>query len=386
MAYGIEVYNSSGQTVFDSEHYCEFAAFTGTVNASTGTSGTQYRLEVPDWTYGWDKALALATQTVQCGVGSGPGYNSKFEMSVKVQNTSGTTVSFNKGDDINFNGAHVEGRSAGTYGTTGTYPNLDFSNAYSIYTFSKDMTSIRNSAHNRTFTPYEVSTNLPTVYARPTSSSYSGQFWGGLTSTGGPSIITIVNGSVVYSDNPNYDSTSKVNRAVFIRDSVSGAQQFEIIVAMPAYSWGGVTGTKAHTSGTGTYGLFSGTDTTKKYTPNSSTTQFTTYDTRGRPSKAALTTSQAVPSSFSTINVSMGSLSTSNTKRWCRLDGTEFIKQDTSSGYPNYNWWGWTYNWSSNNSISLTFTSGADRSTGYALTDTLASKQFFAVSDFGLGL
>jgi len=47
MAYGIEVYNSSGQTLFDSEHYCEFSAFTGTVNASTGTSGTQYRLEVP---------------------------------------------------------------------------------------------------------------------------------------------------------------------------------------------------------------------------------------------------------------------------------------------------------------------------------------------------
>jgi len=94
MAYGIEVYNSSGQTLFDSEHYCEFSAFTGTVNASTGTSGTQYRLEVPDWAYGWDKAHALATQTVQCGVGSGPGYNSKFEMSVKVQNTSGTMVSF----------------------------------------------------------------------------------------------------------------------------------------------------------------------------------------------------------------------------------------------------------------------------------------------------
>jgi hypothetical protein len=386
MAYGIEVYNSAGQTVFDSEHYCEFAAFTGTVNASTGTSGTQYRLEVPDWTYGWDKAHALTTQTVQCGVGSAHTYNNKFEMSVKLKNTSGTDVIFTKGTDINFNGAHVHSRGA-QYGVTGNYyTGFDFSNAYYVYTFSKDMTSIRNSAHNRTFTPYEVSTNLPTVYARPTSSSYSGQFWGGLTSTGGPSLQTYVNGSFVYTDNPNYDSTSKVNIGVYIRDSLSGAQQFEIIVAMPAYSWGGVTGTKAHTSGTGTYGLFCGTASDKKYTPNSSTTHFTTYDTRGRPSKAALTTSQAVPSSFSTLNVSMGSLSTSSTKRWCRLDGTEFIKQDTSSGYPNYNWWGWTYNWSSNNSISLRFTSGADRGTGYALTDTLASKQFFAVSDFGLGL
>ena len=386
MAYGIEVYNNSGQTVFDSEHYCEFAAFTGTVNASTGTSGTQYRLEVPDWCYGWDKAHALANQTVACGVGSGPGYNNKFEMSVKVQNTSGVFVSFNKGDDINFNGAHVEGRNTGTYGTTGTYPNLNFSNSYSIYTFSKDMTSIRNSSHNRTITPYEVSTNLPTVYARPTSSSYSGQFWGGLISTGGPSLVTLVNGSAVWSDNPNYDSTSKVNRAVYIRDSVSGAQQFEIIVAMPGYSWGGVTGTKAHTAGTGSYGLLSLTAANKKYTPNSSNTQFTTFDTRGRPAKAALSSSRAVPTSFSTVNVSMGSLSTSSTKRWCRLDGTEFFKQNTASGYPNYSWWGWTYNWSSNNSISLTFTSGADRGTGYALTSTLASKQFFAVSDFGLGL
>jgi len=60
-------------------------------------------------------------------------------------------VSFNKGDDINFNGAHVEGRNFGTYGATGTYPNFDFSNAYSIYTFSKDMTSIRNSAHKPYF-------------------------------------------------------------------------------------------------------------------------------------------------------------------------------------------------------------------------------------------
>jgi hypothetical protein len=375
MAYGIEVFNSTGKTVFDSEHYVEIAAFTGTVNSSHSLPTTKFM--IPDWCLGYDQAVTLAS-TTHAIITSGQSFTSVYQIRIKYQDTGGTGRTINSGAGINYNGAHVVLRSQTLYGAVINADNsVNFDNAYYVYTMSKDMTAIRGSTTARVITPIEVTTVRPTIYARPTSSSYSGQFAGG-------EIFTLTNPA-----DSQFDSGDIANAYILMSTSGSTPVQFEIMVTLPAYGWGGIAGTKAHTSGTGGYGVQAKTHPNKKHTPSGSNVAFITYDSRGRPAKGLLSATKAVPAgsanNYSVISASLGSLSTSSTKRWCRMDGTSLARVDTRN-YPNYQYWGWRYNWVSNNNISLKFTNAAAGSGSVFIFDTLSSDLFLAVADFGLGL
>lgn len=389
MSYGIEVFNSTGKTVFDSNHYVEIGAHTGTVNSTeTFTSAFgENKFMLPDWLFGYDQLVEL-TGINHAIVTSGVAFNNAFEIRVKLEDTNGQLRTFQIGSRLTgtTNPAYIVSVGS-TQGAVSAGPPtyaVDFSNAYQVLTMTRDMTAIRGSTTARTNYPYEVGEVRPTVWARPTG-SFTGRFSGG-------GLYRITDPT-----HADFDHSSRLNAYTYIATSGSTATQFELMVTLPAYAWGGVSGTKAHTSGTGGYGVSASTDATKKHTPSGSTVAFITYDNRGRPAKGLLTTTEDYPSgsanNYTVQNVSMGTLTTSNTKRWCRLDGTSLNRVDTRN-YPTYNYWSWAYDWQGNSNISLDFTntcySGANAFVNGTLFrgvfDTLESELFLAVGEFGLGL
>lgn len=358
MAYGIEVLNINGGTVFNSTHYVEMGAYTGTVNAGA-------KFDIPDWCFGLDQRVVVANR-IHTRKHTGVSYSNVNEIAIMFQDTSGFTRVYDTPSTINYNNATIVSRG-NIQGANGS----NYTNAWHVYTMSEDMSGIRTTSGTSTIGQTEFSTYNPSIYVRPTSSSYSGKFWSELRQHA--------------TTDSGFDSSDALNTYLTIHDSVSGTNQFEVMVALPANVWGGVSGTKAHTAGTDNYGLQSLSTTGQKHTPNGPSVQFTAFDSRGRPSKIFLTKKVALPTKTVT-NVSMGSLVTSSTKRWCRMNGTEFFLVDNSN-YPTYGFWHWMYQWNSNNSISLTF--NKDVLTSYSTTDftnSLTSDTFFAVANFGLGL
>tara|TARA_R110000868_G_scaffold34278_3_gene123871 strand:- start:495 stop:773 length:279 start_codon:yes stop_codon:yes gene_type:complete len=73
---------------------------------------------------------------------------------------------------------------------------------------------------------------------------------------------------------------------------------------------------------------------------------------------------------------SLGSLSSSSTKRWLRMDSCNAIKL-----YGTTNWTA-KYAWGSNNNISLAWSVGGG---GFTLSNTFATDLPFAVAEFGVG-
>jgi hypothetical protein len=376
MTYGIEILNKEGGTVFNSTNYVELGIHTGTVNSYV-SGGSGMKFDIPDYCFGFDQMVVTGTFSAQRFTSfdwASSGWPDSA-IALYITNMPGqlsTLQSINYGASDNV--SNIIGFDATTYDDgTGAY--------YKIIQTSQDMTGIRNTAGSSTLSTMEWKRYEPSIYIRPTSSSYSGKFWA----------IMRNHTSYVGLPTSDYDQADALNVYLEIHDSVSGSNQFEVMIAQPADVWGGVSGTKAHTAGTSTYGLHSRTEGGQKHTPSGDDVQFTTFDSRGRPSKILLTRKAGLPFEQVT-NLALGSLATSNTKRWCRMNGTSLYLHDHTNGFGSSStYWHWLYKWDSNSSISVQLNNdtGQDYYATlpiYPFQDTLTSQQFFAVADFGLGL
>lgn len=379
MAYGIEVLDSNNKTVFNSNNFCELIAYKATV-----VDGSW--LAIPGWCYGQDQDVAgtnisVANKTTSAMTASGGQYANVYQIAFPYNGTAAQDYNNYKWDQYNVGIQYLsEGASYGiTY--SGTYPNGSFvyTNAYRIYTTTADVSSLRSSTSNRTLTPYTKYEFQPVIYARPQSGSYNGDFCMQTSS------MPLVNaGSINRND--------RYNRVIRILDKASGNNTFEIVVAMPAKDWGGVSGTKAHQAGTSAYGIEAFTAGSQQFHSGSTAGQFTTYSTLGRPSKVLLAKGVG-PGSNSVATTSIGSLTSSSTKRYCRMTSTQYGHVETVSGttaeYRQH------YDWASNNSIGLKWTNIATASSpahfSYSgrstiIFDNYLGKQLFAIVDFGLGM
>ena len=216
-------------------------------------------------------------------------------------------------------------------------------------------------------------THTPSIYARPLSSSYAGDF-----------CMQVDSGGSVSGD--------RYNRRVRILDKASGSNTFEVVVAMPAKDWGGIAGSKAHQSGSSSYGCEAYSAGGQKFHVDSTAGQFVTYSSLGRPSKVLL--AKGVDHGSNSVSTtSLGSLTTSTTKRYCRMTGTQYghieYVSGVSSEYRQH------YSWASNNSVGLKWTTIATATapahafySGRAtiVLDNYDGKQLFAIADFGLGM
>jgi len=363
MAYGIEVFDSNGKTVFNTENYVEMIAYKATV-----VDGAW--LLIPGWCYGQNQDVAGSSSSitniaVSTMTASGGGYTNNFEIAFP---TSAGNLVGRKWDQYMVGSQFLISIRGTYYNNGGT--------AYYIYNTTRDVSALRTSTAGRTVIPYTYYEHIPTIYARPQSSSYSGDF---VLETGEATTSEMV-------------STDRYNRKIRILDKASGTNTFEILVAMPAKDWGGITGTKAHQAGTATYGLEALTAGGQQFHSGSTAGQFTTYNSLGRPSKVLL--AKGVDHGSNSVSTtSLGSLTTSSTKRYCRMTGTQYGHNEYVSGstkeYRQH------YSWASNNSISLKWTNIATATNpahifysglSTIVFDNYDGKQLFAIADFGLGM
>ena len=365
MAYGIKILNIDGGTIFNSTNYVELGAHTGTVNSYvSGASGTKFN--IPDYCWGMDQKVSLGTVSRQRRH-QYTAYNNVYQIALYI-NISDVLKNY---DTINYGGSD---NSATVVSADATTFNPSSGVYYKVFTMSEDMSGIRTTSGSSTIALSEYKTYNPSIYIRPTSSSYSGRFWATLRR----------HTALVGNPTSDWVAGDRLNYYLTVHDSASGSNQFEVMVALPSYVWGGISGTKAHTSGTSGYGLQALSTTGQKHTPSGTAGQFTTFDSRGRPSKIILTEKVALPNKQVT-NASMGSLVTSTTKRWCRMNGTELYLYDHLTSPVSH--WHWMYKWDSNNSISLQLNNDVlSGHTNYGFTNTLKTPHFFAVANFGLGL
>ena len=369
MAYGIQVLDVDGRTIFNSNHFCELVAFKGTA-AGDGW------LDIPGWCYGQDQDVAN-TSFSRTNTTSGVTFAHDSEIAFPWDGTSASLLAGTEKITSGSNTWLLTGLRT-TGGQTWNGSAWVYTNAFQVHTTSGPITSIRNTVASRQLTPQTVYECTPIIYARPQSSSYTGTF--------------CLQERQLTSGN-SMDTTDRYNRAVRILDSGS-SNTFEIVVCLSAKDWGGISGTKAHQGGASNYGIHTkGPGGQQFHSATSPTVSFTTYHSSGRPSKALTHKSVGINNSSSALQTTIGSLATSTTKRFCRMSGTRYGKNFAVSSvtreYRHH------YKWTSNNSINLQwlpiptaynpihpFYSGNST----LIFETYYGDHLFAVVEFGLGI
>jgi len=376
MSYGIEVFDSVGATVFNSNMPIELAAFNGTVvgtdEFSSAPSGTQL-LTIPDYLFGDDQHGYAATgenHTVYQPTSSYPTYSNNKQIAFDITSITqggasgfffviaegapniGSMLRTTSGTDIDT----VASATLAGFTSDGSLVS-HYTNAYwLIEVTSANISSHRVDNATKVSHPYDDSFKTDMIYyARPVSSSYSGRF---------------------------RLAISNANRTAAIYDATGGNNSFEIMVAMKASDYGSITSTTAHQlAGNMSYGLRAVTAADQKYTANSTAEPHLTFESATYISKAFLTKGYSGGTTGTNSTQSLGSLSTSSNKRWCRMNSTIRFKVQTV--FPTNFLWYVYYQWNSNNSISLSWRHGA---TAFVLSSTMNSKAPYAVVEFGDGV
>jgi hypothetical protein len=370
MSYGIEVYDSVGATIFNSNNYVELAAFNGTVvgtDIGATPSGTNL-LTLPDYLYGDDQHDYFGAGTNHDVHFSSPtpSYANNNQIATEVANVTAivifgvTLISYNPAPTGRFRTtggtviSTITGATLTNVAGTGNQIS-DYANAYWLVDTSASMTSYR--VASQVLNSQELNTDYTTelaIYARPVSGSYNGHF------------------KLLYTS----------GRTVAITDMTGNNNTFEIMVAMTAEHYGSINSTTAHKlAGNAAYGLQGFTENTEQYTPNHSTTSFTTFDSNTYMTKALLTKGYEGGTAGTNATQSLGSLSSSSNKRFCRMNSTLGFKQ--KNAVPQNEIWWVFYKWYSNNSIELWWRQGG---TGFAIENTMLSKAPYSVVEFGDGV
>lgn len=364
MSYGIEVINKAGATLFDASRYVEIAAYTTTVNGNT-------QLSIPDWCFGTDQTVTAGTYT-HAKVTNAT-YTHNNQIAIKVNDTGGTARSYDVPSTIAGSRVHVVSAQVGSG-----------SSAYKLYTLSSNMTSIRNTAGNVTVVDKRYTPIQPAFYAKPTSTnSNTNKYF--FLKTGrrfptqsGHSFSSILNNFIEIGDQDGSGTSTATN--------------YTVIVALPAYAWGGITGTKAHTAGSDGYGMSVFTQGGFRHHPlQTSGEPFLTYDSRGRVGTPRSQRTMLGGTSLTAVTPNVGtnmsggmSATLGSASRFFRLNGTQYYKVDTSS-YPTYYHWSYMCNYIGNSPAFISWRK-RNKAAPVTITDTLKSRQFFCYSEFGEGI
>ena len=350
MSYGVSVSDVNGATIFDSSHPIELASYYFTCQSNTAFPS------LPDWITGKDSRYAVSSfsRTNVAGASYGQyqvnnNYTLAFpyDFSKYMPNDSVMTVA---GVEYTVTGRSVLG------GTVNPDFTFDLTNALEYYLFDKDVTAFRSVAASRAMVRYEEPNYGYSIYVRPLSASYSGQF--GWAHVG----ANLMNPMMIY------DSTG------------STTNTFEVMVASSAKAWGAIADTRTakFLGGMSNYAIACQTGQTERHTPSGPLVSTTTFDSRTRIAKMILAKGWGGGTDYSNSSFSLGSLSASSTKRWARLDSTKFVKLG-----PSPQRWSAKYQWNSNNSISIAWNSnGGGR---FSLSDSYVTDLPFAVAEFGVG-
>jgi len=365
MSYGIEVINRAGATLFDASRYVEIAAYTTTVNGNT-------KLTIPDWCYGSDQTITAGTYTHAKVTNAS--YTHNNQIAIKVRDTSNVGRVYDVPSTINGSRVHVVSQPVGSG-----------SSAYRLYTLSSNMTSVRNTAGNVTVVDKRFTSVEPAFYAKPTSTSSStnkyfflktGRF---MPWQSGHSFSSILNNYIEIGDQAGSGTSTATN--------------YTLIVALPAYVWGGITGNKAHTAGSDGYGMSVFTQGGFRHHPLQSLgAPFLTFDSRGRVGTPRAQRTVLGGGSLSAVTPNIGSNIDSyfqrtlgSPSRFFRLNGTQYYKVDTSS-YPTYYHWSYMCHYLGHTPSSVAWRKRNLASSSMFFTDTLKSRQFFCYSEFGEGI
>ena len=369
MSYGISVSDVNGATIFDSSHPIELASYYFTCKGNVAFPA------IPDWVGGSDSRIQIGSsytrqqQNVSYSAynwPSGRGGTSYFYgvgssyLAFDYDQTpypAAGQVMIIGGNEYKVTGPPTLANQTSSLGSNG-YPIINVSNARHYIPFDQDMTSFRNSTATRTFKTYEYPNYEYSIYVRPLSASYSGQF--GWAHVG----ANLTNPMMIY------DSTG------------STTNTFEVMVASSAKAWGAIADTRTakFLGGMSNYAIACQTGQTERHTPSGPLVSTTTFDSRTRIAKMILAKGWGGGTDYSNSSFSLGSLSASSTKRWARLDSTKFVKVGGGWPIPRYSA---KYQWSSNNSISIAWNSNGGGQ--FSLSDSYVTDLPFAVAEFGVG-
>ena len=367
MSYGIKVYDSLGATMFDSDNLVEMTAHYFTCKGNVAFPA------IPDWVGGSDSRTQIGSsytrqqQNVSYSAYSWPsgrggttnfyGVGSSylaFDYDATPYPAPGQVMIIG-GNEYKVTGPPTLANQTSSLDSN-NYPIFNYSNARHYIPFDQDMTSFRNSTATRTFKTYEYPNYEYSIYVRPLSASYSGQF--GWAHVG----ANLMNPMMIY------DSTG------------STTNTFEVMVASSAKAWGAIADTRTakFLGGMSNYAIACQTGQIERHTPSGPLVSTTTFDSRTRIAKMILAKGWGGGTDYSNSSFSLGSLSASSTKRWARLDSTQFVKLGP---YPQR--WSAKYQWNSNNSISIVWNSnGGGR---FSLSDSYVTELPFIVAEFGVG-
>jgi|TARA_R110002153_G_scaffold34049_1_gene102209 hypothetical protein len=378
MSYGIEVFNSAGETVFNSTNYIQLASATFTVvgtDLNAVPSGTGF-VSIPDYCFGDDQSGYFSSGTDHQGyVISESAYSSVNQMALKIVATNfvfnGVTYLVPNAapavtDKLNqyMYGHLVTAVGANQSLTNGPWDHVasDFTNAYRIITLDGSVSSLRTSTGTRNLQPLSTYNARPVIYARPLSSSYVGQF--GLRM---------------------YGSDGVVGRKLAIVDYTGNNNTFEVIIGNSAEEFGSITNSAKYQAGASPYGLQAFTANDQKYTINHPVSQFTTYDSATMPAQVILADGYSGGTAGTASTYSLGSLSTSSTKRWCRMNATTRGKSFISGSTP-YHYWRGVYKWNSNNNILINWVEAESAGNGTTVVfSNYGTELPYAVVEFGTG-
>lgn len=365
MSYGITVINKAGATLFDASRYVEIAAYTTTLNGNT-------KFTVPDWCYGSDQTVTAGTYT-HAKVTNAT-YTHNNQIAIKVQDTSGVGRLYDVPSTIGGSRVHVVSAPVGSG-----------SNAYRLYTLSSNMTSVRNVAGNVSVVDKRFTSFEPAFYAKPTSTS------------GSTDKYFFLKTGRLYPTETGHSFSSILNNYIEIGDQAgsgtSTATNYTLIIALPAYVWGGITGTKAHTAGTDGHGMSVFTQTGYRHHALQTTGEpFLTFDSRGRIGTPRAQRTMLGGTSLNSVTPNVGSnlngyfgSTLGSPSRFFRLNGTQYYKVDTSS-YPTYYHWSYMCHYLGNTPSSVAWRKRNLAASPAQAFDTLKSRQFFCYSEFGEGI
>ena len=422
MSYGVEVFDSSGRTVFNSTHPTELTLWSGEITTATqagptaalyggGGGGVSPHKPLPDYCFGSDNTV-FATAVTRATLASAPSATTPAAGWTGSSGFTGTLadnevlMDFISDAD---NTARVGARmiynyvgisyfiSALVYGrhwrvVNGLYES-DNQYAYVKWSMTTDLSSINSTVLNTSISNVTTKDVSPTIWVRPKSSSYQGRF-GILFGDAGRSF-----GSTSYAvplatsalDNLQY------NRGIMILTDQSGSNVFEVKVTVPASDWGTALSTRTLKYAAGsanTYGIESYTDDSFQHHSASTAESWTTYSSLTRPAKVYSAVGLVPETSITTASTTMINVANNSTydtnKNYCRMNGSAGVVNFTTtvSGVSGYHAYTYMYQWWANRSIAAQWKMYPYQGNGTIHTptiifDTYGSKQLYAIADFG---
>ena len=414
MSYGIEVFDSSGRTVFNSTHPTELTIWSGEITTATqasayGGGGVSDHKPIPDYCFGFDNAVFGTTvtratlastptpTTPAAGWYGGINYTGTLkDYQIIMPYVSAADQAARQYSRLKYGYLFSYFESGQVYAIHSQGYTFDYQYAYTVWNMSSDVSTINSTVLNTEVTPVTTKDTTPTIWVRPKSSSFQGQFGTmvgdfvrgyGLISLAASSPRYTVPVSTTATDNLRY------NRGLMMFTDQTGSNIFEVKLTVPASDWGTALSSrtlKYDAGGASTYALESYTAGGFQHHSASTAEQWTTFSTLTRPAKVysavgLVPHSSSGNTSTTMINVANNSTYDTN-KNYCRMNGSAVFKNYSTGSLKHA--YTYQYQWWANRSIAsvwkkYNYVGVGNTHSPNILFDTYGSKQLYAIAEFG---